>query len=126
MGRERIRIWLGIIVVLAAGGCATLRDWTAPPASPPAPPAPRVLTPAVRQGDAGRLEREVQARIQETERLADGLDRANLTPDQQATASTVRSFLARAKQSLARQDLAGASNLAEKAHALAKELARQR
>ncbi len=126
MGRKFIGTWLAI-VLLAAGGCAALRERTAPPSAPSKPTtAPRVLTPGVKQGEAARLEREVQSRIQETERLADTFDRAKLTPDQEATASTIRSFLERAKQSLARQDLAGASNLAEKAHALAEELARQR
>lgn len=121
-------VWL-IIILVAAGGCTAPRQIGTPPA-PPAPPAkpaaPRVLAPAVRQGDAARLEQEVQGRIRETERLAAGLDPARLTPDQKATVATVRSFLDRARESLARQDLAGASNLAEKAHALAAELSRQR
>lgn len=105
-----------------------------PPAPPPAPPAPppapapalppRVLTPDVRQGDAGALQREIQTRIQEAERLTVQLEARKLNREQQDTLATVQNFIVMAKENLVRQDFPAASNLAEKANVLAQELVR--
>lgn len=119
------------LVGLMTGGCTALDALlTPPPPSPPPPareaPAPRVLTPAVQGGDAGELQRAIQGKIQDAERLAARLDSRTLSRDQQDTLATVRSFIERAKEGLTRQDYPAASTLADKALILAEELARQR
>jgi hypothetical protein len=112
------------------------KEATPPPArpSPPAPSSPpaapkekapaAVLSPQVGAQDAERLKRESGARIEETEQLLQQIDQNRLTKNQQDTYTTIQSFLADARQALAAQDYLRASNLADKAHALAEEMSR--
>lgn len=126
-----------VLFILVAGSltaCAGLKAFFVPPppaparkeASPPAAPKekapPAVLSPQVGAQDAERLKREPGARIEETEQLLQQIDQERLTKNQQDTYTTIQSFLVSARQALVAQDYLRASNLADKAHALAEEM----
>ncbi len=71
-----------------------------------------------------RLKQESTSRILQTEEMIKPIDQTRLTKNQQETYATIQSFLNGAKQALAAQDYLRASNLADKAHALAEEISR--
>jgi len=102
----------------------------APPAPAPAPlapapaPPPPVISPQLTRPEEDRLRRDATARIDSTERLVKQVADRKLGADQQETLSTVQSFLVKAKNALATQDLQQAFTLADKAEALAQELVR--
>lgn len=83
-----------------------------------------MLTPDIRQGDIETLQREIRRKIQIAEGLAAKVDPTKLDQDHKDAFATVESFIARAKESLTRQDFPAASNMAEKARILAEELSR--
>jgi hypothetical protein len=95
-----------------------------PPAPPPPPPPspPPVLSPQVDHGDEDRLRQEASTRIQKTEQIVAEIGRRRLVKEQQETFSTIRNFLASARDALAVRDFPRASNLADKALVLAEEL----
>ncbi len=99
------------------------------PATPPVPPPkektqPPVLSPQVGTDDVQRLKQESTSRIQQTEEMIRPIDQTRLTKNQQETYAIIQSFLNGAKQALVAQDYLRASNLADKAHALAEEISR--
>jgi hypothetical protein len=94
----------------------------APPAAPKEKPPPAVLSPQVGEQDAERLMRESSTSIEETEQLLQQIDPRRLTKNQQDTYTTIQSFLVSARQALVAKDYLRASNLADKAHALAVEM----
>ncbi len=121
---------LGAVFLMAvmAAGCADLQAIFAPP-PPKTPPAkrespPPVLSPQVGREDEDRLSREANARIRKAEQTVQQIDQKKLAKDQQGTLSTVRNFLANAREALTARDFPRATNLAEKAQILAEELVR--
>ncbi|PWB80605.1 MAG: hypothetical protein C3F08_03950 [Candidatus Methylomirabilota bacterium] len=135
----RILVTLLLALVLATG-CAQLHAIfkPSPPASvpvrparqapPPAPtrpthqePPPR-LSPQISAEKEKQLTQEVNAAIQETERILLSVDRQKLNSDQWQTHQTVQSFLAQAREAMANKDFQQAMNLAQKAHVLSDEL----
>jgi hypothetical protein len=94
----------------------------APPTKKEPETAPPVLAPQVGKGDEEQSKRTAGSRIQRTEQLIGQLGGKKLTNDQREQLLTVQNLLGSAKEALAAQDLAKASNLAEKARILAEEL----
>jgi outer membrane biosynthesis protein TonB len=94
----------------------------APPTKKEPETAPPVLAPQVGKGDEEQSKRTAGSRIQRTEELIRLLEGKKLTHDQREQLLTVQNLLGSAKEALAAQDLAKASNLAEKARILAEEL----
>lgn len=120
------RLVLLLPVVLA--GCADLQAIFAPP-PPKMPPVkrespPPVLSPQVGRVDEDRLRREANSKIQKAEQIVQQVDQKKLAKDQQETFSTIRSFLANAREALTARDFLRATNHAEKAQILAEELVR--
>lgn len=120
------RLVLLVPVVLA--GCADLQAILAPP-PPKMPPVkrespPPVLSPQVGREDEDRLRREANSKIRKAEQIVQQVDQKKLAKDQQETFSTIRSFLANAREALTARDFLRATNLAEKAQILAEELVR--
>jgi len=96
-----------------------------PPILPPAPPpAPPKLAPQLSQPEEERLRRDATARIDAAERIVKQIAERRLGADQQETLSTIQSFVAKARQALATQDLQQAFTLADKAEVLAQDLLR--
>lgn len=128
--RRAVMRRLGAVFLMAvmAAGCADLQAIFAPP-PPKTPPAkrespPPVLSPQVGREDEDRLSREANARIRKAEQTVQQIDQKKLAKDQQGTLSTIRSFLANAREALTARDFPRATNLAEKAQILAEELVR--
>jgi uncharacterized protein YicC (UPF0701 family) len=71
-----------------------------------------------------RMRRDVQTRIDQTERLIRDIDRKKLPEQQEQNFQTIESFLGKAKDALSAQDLQRAFTLADKAYLLADELSR--
>jgi hypothetical protein len=71
-----------------------------------------------------QLRRDTATMIQQVEQMAQQLDPERFSKDQAETFSTVRNFLAGAKQAVATRDYLRASILVEKARVLAEELMR--
>jgi hypothetical protein len=94
-----------------------------PPAKKEVEIPPPVLAPQVGKGDEEQLKRTASSRIQRAEQLIGQLDSKKLTGDQQERLLTVQNLLGNARDALGAQDLAKASNLADKARILAEELA---
>ena len=119
---------LGLVAALIAG-CAS-----APPPARPAPPKavpqpaparpPAVLSPHATPEEERRLTRLTNENIASAEQLLKRIDGRRLSTEQRDTAQTVRSFIAKAREALAANDLGRASTLADKARVLADELAR--
>jgi hypothetical protein len=119
---------LGLAAALVAG-CAS-----PPPAARPAPPKtvptpapprpPAVLSPHATPEEERRLTGLTNENIASAEQLLKRLDGRRLSTEQRDTAQTVRSFIAKAREALAANDLGRASTLADKARVLADELAR--
>jgi hypothetical protein len=94
----------------------------APPMKKGSETAPPVLAPQVGKGAEEQAKRATSARIQRTEQIIGQLEGKKLTNDQREQFLTVQNLLGSAKEALAAQDLAKASNLSEKARILAEEL----
>lgn len=113
-------------------GCAERRPVAVPtpPSAPPQPrpvkkeppPPPRVLSPQVGGAEEDRLQQQAQARIAGAEQVVKQIGQKKLAKDQQETFSTIRSFLAKAKEALSLKDFPRAFILADKAKILADEL----
>ena len=119
---------LGFVAALIAG-CASAPPPArpAPPKSvpPPAPPRPpAVLSPQATPEEERRLTRLTNENIASAEQLLKRFDGRRLSTEQRDTAQTVRSFIAKAREALAANDLGRASTFADKARVLAGELAR--
>jgi hypothetical protein len=122
---------LGLVAALVAGCTSapppapTARP--VPPKSVPAPAPPRppaVLSPQATPEEERRLARLTNENIAGTEQLLKQIDSRRLSTEQQDTAQTIRSFIAKAREALGANDLGRASTLADKARVLADELAR--
>lgn len=92
------------------------------PAKTEPPPPPRVLSPQASDAEEERLKQEVQTRIAGAEQVVKQIGQRKLAQDQQETFSTIRSFLAKAKEALSLKDFPRAFILADKAKVLADEL----
>lgn len=99
------------------------REPEAPPAKKEPETPPPVLAPQVGKEGQEQLRRTATSRIQRTEQLIGQLEGKKLTNDQHEQLLTVQSLLGNAKEALVAQDLAKASNLADKARILVEELA---
>ena len=137
MRRGRLAVvTLYLLAVLA--GCARLQaigrpaaPFPAPsppapakPASPkPSPPTP-VIAPLLSQPEEERLRRDATMRIDNAEKIVKQIADRRLGAGQQETLATIQSFLVKARQALATQELQQAFTLAAKADALAQELMR--
>jgi hypothetical protein len=126
VGAGRLSAWL-LLVTISVAGCAEVPSIFAPP--PPPPPttretSPPVLSPQMGREDEERLRREANGKIQEAEQTVQQVDQRKLGKDQQETYTTIRSFIASAREALAGQDFLRASNLAEKAQILEDDLLR--
>jgi fibronectin type 3 domain-containing protein len=86
--------------------------------------APPILAPQVGKSDEEQAKRATSTRIQRAEQAIAQLEGKKLTSDQREQLLTVQNLLGSAKEALAAQDLAKASNLAEKARILAEELSK--
>jgi len=121
---------LGLVAALVAGCTSAPPAPTARPAPPksvpaPAPPRPpAVLSPQATPEEERRLARLTNENIAGTEQLLKQIDSRRLSTEQQDTAQTIRSFIAKAREALGANDLGRASTLADKARVLADELAR--
>lgn len=137
MRRGRLAVvTLSLLAVFA--GCARLQAIGRPAApvpapSPPAPakpaspkpaPPPPVIAPLLSQPEEERLRRDATGRIDNAEKIVKQIADRRLGADQQETLSTIQSFLVKARQALATQELQQAFTLADKADALAQELMR--
>lgn len=89
---------------------------------PPAGSAPSPLSPRIGEGEAERLKKEAESRIEETEQIVKRIDVKKLTTEQRATLLTVQNFLSKAREALVAKDFMRASNLADKAKVLAEGL----
>ena len=108
----------------AIGRPAPFAPAPAKPASPkPAPPAP-LISPLLSQPEEERLRRDATVRIDNAAKIVKQISDRRLGADQQETLSTIQSFLVKARQALATQELQQAFTLADKADALAQELIR--
>jgi hypothetical protein len=99
----------------------------APPRAVPSSPAPRppaVLSPQTLPEEERRLTRLTNENLASAEQLLKQLDGRRLSMEQRETALTAGSFIAKAREALAANDLTRASTLADKARVLADELAR--
>lgn len=119
---------LAFVLAALLAGCTDLQAIFAPP-PPKAPPVkreapPPVLSPQVGREDEDRLRREANSKIQKAEQIVQQVDQKKLAKDQQETFSTIRNFLASAREALSARDFLRATNLAEKAQILAEELVR--
>jgi hypothetical protein len=94
----------------------------APPAKKEPETPPPVLAPQVGKEGQEQLRRMATSRIQRTEQLIGQLEGKKLSNDQHEQLLTVQSLLGNAKEALVAQDLAKASNLADKARILVEEL----
>jgi hypothetical protein len=100
------------------------KDPEPPPAKKAPETTPPVLAPQVGKGDEEQAKRATSSRIQRAEQVVAQLDGKKLTNDQREQLLTVQNLLGSAKEALAAQDLAKASNLSEKARILAEELSK--
>ena len=96
----------------------------AKPASPKPAPPPPVIAPLLSQPEEERLRRDATMRIDNAEKIVKQIADRRLGAGQQETLSTIQSFLVKARQALATQELQQAFTLADKADALAQELMR--
>ena len=122
-------VWIGLLLI--ASGCASTPPVTAkrpaapktvPPPAPPRPPA--VISPQASPEEERRLTRLATGNIESAEQRLQQLDERRLSAEDHDTAQTIRSFITKAREALAANDLARASTLADKARVLADELAR--
>ncbi|HWQ70325.1 MAG TPA: hypothetical protein VN494_10335 [Patescibacteria group bacterium] len=65
---------------------------------------------------------EINATIQEVERILLSINQRKLKADQEEMLQTVQSFLSQAREALGNKDFQQAMNLAQKAHVLSGEL----
>jgi hypothetical protein len=120
------QLWLGVL--LAVAGCAPAKP-AAPPrpavpkAVPPAARPPAVISPQTSPEEERRLAQLATTNIESAEQRLKQLGDRRLSAEQQDTAQTIRSFIAKAREALATNDLARASTLSDKARVLAEELA---
>jgi hypothetical protein len=128
--RARVGRLAGLLLLVAilVAGCAEVRSIFAPP-PPKAPPVkrdipPPVLSPQMGREDEDRLRQEATGKIQRAEQTVQQVDQRKLAQDQQDTYTTIRSFIANARDALLRRDFLRATNLAEKAEVLADDLLR--
>jgi len=118
---------LAVAAVLAAGCAASPPARPAPPRSvpPPAPARPpAVLSPQASPEEQQRLTRLTSENLVGAEQLLKQIEGRRLSAEQQDTAQTIRSFIAKAREALGANDLARASTFADKARVLADELGR--
>ena len=102
---------------------------TAPPDKPLAANAPAVDASPIGQlsstsGNVSTGRGDIEQLINSTEKGLNGISRA-LSSDEQLTSTQIRSFLAKAKEALAENDLDGAQTLAVKAKVLLEELTKK-
>ena len=98
---------------------------TVPPPPPPRPPAPpAVLSPQAPPEEERRLVRVTNENIAGAEQILKQIDSRRLSSEQQDTAQTIRSFIAKARDALGTNDVGRAATLADKARVLADELGR--
>jgi hypothetical protein len=83
-----------------------------------------VLSPRATPEEERRLTRLTNENLASAEQLLKEIDGRRLSAEQQNTAQTVQSFIAKAREALGTNDVARASTLADKARVLADELAR--
>jgi hypothetical protein len=123
-----IRLGCCLLALVMAAGCAERTAVVAPPAPKPPPPKkespPRVLSPQVDRTEEDQLRQDATTKIQKVEQMVRQVNPERFSREHAETFSTVRSFLAGAKQAVAARDFLRASNLAEKARVLADELIR--
>ena len=124
---------LMLFLLAVLGGCARPQAIGRPAPPPPAPakpaspkpaPPPPVISPLLSHPEEERLRHKATVRIDNAERVIKQIADRRLGADQQETLSTIQSFLVKARQALATQELQQAFALADKADALAQELMR--
>jgi len=83
-----------------------------------------VISPQTNPEEGRRLGQLTTANIESAEQRLKQLGDRRLSPEQQDTAQTIRSFIVKAREALGANDLARATTLSDKARVLADELAR--
>jgi hypothetical protein len=91
-----------------------------PAEPPPAPPPPVV---ALRVPNEDKVAEEVHTSLAKAEKLIGTIDGSRLSRDQREIFSSIRDFLAKAKEAYQAKDMSRAQVLAEKASKLAEDLA---
>ena len=99
---------------------------------PPVPPPPAVVEPApappppvvvARVPHEDQITQEVSVRVAKIQEIIDRIDAAKLTRDQREILSSIKDFIAKAKEASQAKDMPRAQVLAEKASKLADDLA---